>query len=195
MKTNKKLSQSGFAHLSLIIIIVLSVAVVGLAGYRVNEARKANRTETASTTDSQSALQADVDKQEELPAEEASSNQPISGQDDAPAGSAPAPASTPSYSQPRKIDFVKGGESTEGDTVTMTHIMTEAHSGTCSFVFKLNGTVRVQRTTQITSSKSCTISIPKSEFPKSATYNVEVSFKSNDGSVYANLGPYDLTII
>lgn len=196
MKTNKKLNQSGFAHLSLIIIIVLSVAVVGLAGYRVNEARKANRTESAGTTDGQQpALQADVDKQEELPAEEVSDDQPESGQDSASGGSAPAPTPATSSPQPRKIDFVKGGDSTEGDTVTMTHIMTEAHSGTCSFVFKLNGTVRVQKTTQITSSKSCAISIPKSEFPKSATYNVEVSFKSNDGSVYADLGPYDLTII
>jgi cytoskeletal protein RodZ len=199
MNKNKKLNEYGFVHLSLIIIIVLSVAVVGLAGYRVNEARTASRAKSNLTTDGQqSKLNNNDTKQDEL-TEEALPDEQISQSD----AQAPEPQAQtesedepePTSSDPRQIFFVKGGQSTEGDNVELTHIMTEAHSGTCKFTFSLNGTIRVEKTTQISGSKTCSVIIPKSEFPKSAEYSEVTRFTSNDGSVYAETQPYGILVI
>lgn len=208
MIKNKNSNENGFAHLSLIIIIVLSIAVVGLAGYRVNEMRNADRARSAQESEKAKELAANSSKLSEEDTvdeavEEKTNDKPV----DQPKKEETKPTSEKpkvedkkkqetETKKPREILFVKGGGGLdEGNVVDFAHIMQEAHTGTCTFKFSLNGTVRVKKTTHINNSKSCHLVVPVSEFPKSADYTVNVKFVSDDGSVYAELDPYEMLVM
>lgn len=208
MNKKYKLNQNGFVDINLVIILILVVAVIGLAGYRAHEARNASRVQPADASESQ--LQPEIEnsniKIEELSeqqVEEQKINHPPNSQG-SPTQVSQRPA-TPSTDQggaqttepkqPRQIFFVKGGNSADGDWVEVVDVMTEAHSGTCKYTFSLNGTVRVRKSVQISSTKTCSVNIPKSEFPKSADYDVKVEFTSSDGGIFASSGPYSMLIM
>jgi Tfp pilus assembly protein PilV len=96
--------------------------------------------------------------------------------------------------QPRTISFIKGGGGQSGDVVSVSGTLSENQSGTCTYRFSLNGTVRVEKTTSISGLQTCSINIPVSEFPKSATYSFSLSFVSSSGLVTASQPPYDITV-
>lgn len=96
--------------------------------------------------------------------------------------------------QPRTISFRKGGAGQSGDAVNVSGTMSEAHSGTCTYTFSLNGSVRVKETTKIYNSKTCSTSIATKRFRKSATYSFRLSFESSDGKVVAKQSPIDVEV-
>lgn len=96
--------------------------------------------------------------------------------------------------QPRKISFIKGGGGQSGKTVSVSGTLSEDHSGTCTYSFSLNGTVRVKKSAENSSLRYCSLSIPTSEFPKSGTYSFSLTFVSKNGLVTASQSPYNITI-
>ncbi len=94
----------------------------------------------------------------------------------------------------RTIQFVKGGGDQQGEKVIVSANLSEAQSGICTFNFLLNGTTRVTKTSILSSDRTCYIAIPTSEFPKSATYSLNLSFLSNDSLVRATQFPYDVEV-
>lgn len=94
----------------------------------------------------------------------------------------------------KEIYFTKGGAGQNGSVVSASSNMSETQTGTCTFSFSLNGSVRVTKTTSITNSNQCAIEIPVSEFPKSATYNYTLSFVSSDTLTIANQAVFDVTV-
>ncbi len=99
--------------------------------------------------------------------------------------------------QPRTIEFTKGGASYDKskEVVSASSTLSEAHSGTCTYTFLLNGDIEVQETNHITDAKTCRITIPRSKFPpKSATLSYELSFESDDSLVIADQLPFNVTV-
>lgn len=95
----------------------------------------------------------------------------------------------------RTISFTKGGAGQNGTIVSASSNLSESQSGTCTFVFSLNGTVRVSKTTSISNSNQCAVDIALSEFPKSATYSYTLSFISNDTLTIANQSAFDVDVM
>ena len=95
----------------------------------------------------------------------------------------------------RVISFTKGGGGVEGDYVKVSANLSETQTGTCTYKFSLNGTVRVTETTTITDSNKCLANIAKSKFPKSAIYSFSLTFLSKDGYVSATQAAYDIEVI
>lgn len=98
--------------------------------------------------------------------------------------------------QPRTISFRKGGKtSLNGGKVNVSATMSEAHTGTCTYTFSMNGSVKVKETRKIHNSKTCSAKIAKTEFPpKSAKYSLTLSFESSDGGVVAKQSPIDIEV-
>ena len=95
----------------------------------------------------------------------------------------------------RTINFTKGGAGQNGDVVTASSNLSESQSGTCTFTFSLNGTVRVNQTVAISNSNKCAANIPISLFPKSATYSYTLSFVSTDTLTIANQSAFDVDVM
>lgn len=94
----------------------------------------------------------------------------------------------------RTINFTKGGASQNDSVVVASSNLSEAQTGTCTFTFSLNGSVRVSKTAAISNSNKCSIEIPVAEFPKSAIYQYTLSFISSDTLTIANQGAFDVTV-
>lgn len=92
------------------------------------------------------------------------------------------------------LEFRKGGIGLEGDNLHVSATMNLPSSGTCTFTFTLNGTVRVQQSNHIADSKTCELFIAKSAFPKSATYLYTIDFVSDDGQATAHQAESEISI-
>ncbi len=190
-------SDRGFAHVVAVAILGFAVlALAGAAGYSVKQAnRSANNSQALLTYE-----QAETNLPDAQPTvEKVAETEPVVEEPVAPTPSnttSTRQATQPSTdtNQPRTIQFTKGGGDQQGDVVSVSSNLSESQSGTCTYTFSLNGTVRVQKTNVINGSKVCSISIPVSDFPKSATYSFTLSFASNDGLVTANQSAFDITV-
>lgn len=96
--------------------------------------------------------------------------------------------------QPRTINFTKGGASeTSSGVVSAASNLSENVTGTCTYTFSLNGTVRVEKSNYITDSNRCENTMITG-FPKSGTYQYTLTFKSNDNLISASQGAFDVTV-
>lgn len=76
------------------------------------------------------------------------------------------------------FDFTKGGGNFDGNNVVVSETSSLPHTGTCNFKFSLPGSPTVERTTTINNSRTCTVSIPGSEFANSGNWLYDLTFNS-----------------
>lgn len=190
------------------VLLIAALAAVlliagGFYGYREKQASNANRVSTNSAEEQDSVSDADAaDVDDATLAEDpdtttTSSDAPpttITRRSDSSSSSGSGSGSSAPVPQTRSVSFVKGGDNLDGGVLTVSSNLSANETGTCTFKFSLNGTVRVERTSQITNSKVCAIEIPQSAFPKSAVYSFELTFVSTDGLATASLA-YDIEVI
>lgn len=189
-----KNSEKGFVGLSVIAMIAVVVLVVGFAGYRFVNSKNNSQTQDQSTAPTADTLPIESETSAEA-TEEAVEPSDQDGQTTAPV--APQTTSAPKANttvQKRVISFTKGGGSRSGDVVHVSSKLSEAQTGTCTYTFSLNGTVRVKKTNKVTSSNYCTNDIAVSNFPKSAIYSYTLTFLSSNGLVSASQAPFNIEI-
>lgn len=192
-------NQNGFSHVILIALIALVVGVTGLVGYKVSSSNEKPSTASVTTNQRQqkqtTTKEVAVQSEKPVQPETAPSSSPTK-----PATAPPKPApQSQSYAQapaPQKrvIAFTKGGGGQQDSIVRVSANLSETQQGTCTYRFSLNGTVRVERTSNVTNSNQCFLDIPVSAFPKSAFYSFSLSFVSSDGLVSATQSPYDIEV-
>lgn len=190
-------------HREVLLIAALAGVLLiagGLYGYRQKQEDSASRVNTSASEGQDQVSDADAaDVDEATLAEDpdaavssdGSSTRSSTGGSGS--GSGSSSGNSASTSQPRSTDFVKGGDGIYEGLLTVSSNLSAPETGTCTFSFSLNGTLRVERTAKITNSKVCKIEIPVSDFPKSAIYNFELTFVSTDGLAKADLA-YDIEV-
>lgn len=181
---------------------IVLLAAGGFYGYQRKQHGKASQVNITATEQAQKEFDADAASVDEAALAEDPQGETTTS--DTPASNTPARSSSngngvgseiaPSQPQPRNTEFRKGGSGVYDGIVSASANLSANETGTCTFKFRLNGTVRVEHETQITNSKVCAIEIRQSEFLKSAIYSFELTFKSSDGMVTAVQEPYDIEI-
>lgn len=193
-----KHKQQGFSHIVLVIVAVV-VLGIGFTGYKVFS-KSQQQSNTASsqkdqdnTADKKQADDVETSKLDTVPEATPVEQKPAETK---PTTTTKPKTTTPAPDKPkaRSITFTKGGGNQEGSVVRISANLSENQSGTCTYKFSLNGTIRVKETSGVSEGNKCFIEIPVSKFPKSATYSFALYFNTNDNLVTAYQSPYDITV-
>lgn len=92
------------------------------------------------------------------------------------------------------LAFTKGGVGIEGEYLHVSATLNAAVTGTCNFVFKLNGSNHLEVGDYLAKEKTCEVLIPIKDFPKSSGYRYSVMFLSDDSKLQATQPESDLEI-
>lgn len=94
---------------------------------------------------------------------------------------------------PAEFSFNKGGGNFDGDNVMVSETTTDPQTGTCEYLFTL-GNSRVEKSSTISNSRTCSITIPGSAFPKSGNWFYSLTFNSTEEFSVGSGGGYEITV-
>lgn len=94
---------------------------------------------------------------------------------------------------PAQFNFTKGGGSFDGTNVVISETSALGHTGTCDYIFT-KGSQRVERSNNITNSRTCAINIPGTDFPSLGDWNYTLTFTGTTEYVVGSGGGFVISI-
>ncbi len=191
-----KLSQKGAIDLHILMVVLVVVLAGGFLTYRVVSSSD-NQTSTESANGDNLATDANSDAESLEGAENVDEDdeETTDGDTEQQNDESSTPAPTPTSPGVTEVNFTKGGgPDISGVNVNASATMASSHSGTCTFTFT-NGNTNVVKTSSVNNGKTCEISVPVSEFPKSGTYSLLIEFESNDGLTIASIDGSTVSLV
>lgn len=193
-----KQNQKGFAHLSLVVVIVAVVGAVGMAGYTVvsnqNHKREASRLAAEKIAQEEAKKAAEL-KLKEVEAQQAD-DKPVevaTPSEIKPAEQIPTTTkpTTTTTSKPKAsyIKFSSVEHTFESGTLSVTATLPKAYSGKCK-LYMTQGETAYKKPIEISNSNTCSISISASELPSAGNWEWYMYFWTVDGLVNASSTGY-----
>jgi hypothetical protein len=175
---------------------LLVVSALGIVGNRVSNMQNSTQDSSSDNQLSEEIINSDneIDKKEKVSEKlEASAESPSVVNEEPETSTESSSEVSSSGSGASSFQFTKGGGSLQGDYVSVSQTSTDAHTGTCTFNFSL-GNSKVTRSNKITNSRTCSIDIPASSYPKNGIWYFSLAFSSTDGSVAGTGGGFNISV-
>ncbi len=202
----QKLSQTGFTH-SHIALVVLVVAVIGLAGGNVYQAQVKKREAARQAAQSEELAKqtklkiTNASKEENVtvpaPATEQKTVEQTPPPKPAPAPvvkkPAPAPTTKPSYTYAGISNVT---HSVDGDVITLTASLPASYNGVCSFKVKvINNYSKYQYKEAALNGSTCSVTLSKATLlADSSQWIVFTNFRTNDYTVKGDHSGYSFNL-
>lgn len=181
--------QQGFAHLQLVVLLVLVLGVVGFGAYKVGQNQSdANRnaeTEDIGLADEIKVVEEEAPEEvkipaEEKPVEEKKVEQPVEKKTE------PTPEKTEEKKEDKVwLEMTKVSASQSGSVFKVASRLPQSLSGTCHFKLYQEGYERVYSSKKISNSKDCVGQLNIDDLPTYDGWELHVWFDGSDGNTHA----------